>query len=151
MHTHTTAPFPHCPPFLTSPSLAPRAGRKPLDHLAYLSSLRIAAWMPSARSLPRLLHLLLAHLQGQGAHYLPSQASLWTALTSASAEYTREVSAFLWFCPCHATCSLSVPKCEGHTLSPPSPSALRLKTPKAPISFALPSLSGPLAVWSTHF
>lgn len=90
MHTHITAPFPHCPPFLTRPSLvstnslAPRAGRNPQDHLAHLSSLRIAAWMPSTRSLPRLLHLL-AHLQGQGAHYLPRQASLWTALTLASA------------------------------------------------------------------
>ena len=90
MHTHITAPFPHCPPFLTRPSLvstnslAPRAGRNPQDHLARLSSLRIAAWMPSTRSLPRLLHLL-AHLQGQGAHYLPRQASLWTALTIASA------------------------------------------------------------------
>lgn len=125
MHTRTTAPFPHCPPFPTRPSLgstnflAPRAERNPQDHLARLSSLRIATWMPSTRPLPRLLHLLLADLQGQGAHYLPRQASLWTALTLASAQYTQEVSVLLWFCPRHATRSLLLSQSVKATRGPP--------------------------------
>lgn len=125
MHTRTTAPFPHCPPFPTRPSLgstnllAPRAERNPRDHLARLSSLRIATWMPSTRPLPRLLHLLLADLQGQGAHYLPRQASFWTALTLASAQYTQEVSVFLWFCPRHATRSPLLSQSVKATHGPP--------------------------------
>lgn len=81
-HVHTSQPlFSHRPPPLFSTdSPAPRTGRNPQGHLVLLSPLRIAAWMSSARSPPRLLHLLLAHLQGQGAHYLPRQVSAFRLL-----------------------------------------------------------------------
>lgn len=50
----------------------------------------------------------------------------------------EEVSVFLWFSPCHATCSLSLSQSVKATHGPhppPSPFTLRLKNPRPPSQF----------------
>lgn len=148
-HTHT---YTHQNPFSTLPvsahkpitflfstnSLAPSTGRSPQDHPVLLSPPRTVAWISSARSLPRHLHPLLAHLRGQGPHYLPGQHSAFRWLTSDfpfSVVLPKALSPFRNVKAAHCL--------------PLRPVITRLKNSKASHHFCCDIVSCPLTIHST--